>query len=83
MEILLVAVVAICNIACFAIGAKVGQRVSRGEEITLPKPEPMAAVRHRQETKEAQIERERTEAILRNIDLYDGSGAHQEDVPGR
>lgn len=81
MEILLVAVVAICNIACFAIGAKVGQTVSRGEEIKLPKIDPLAAIRHGNESEAARIERERMDTILQNIDMYDGSEAHQKDVP--
>lgn len=83
MEILLVAVVALGNIACFAIGAKVGQKVSRGEEIRLPKVDPLEGLRRGQERKETKLERERMDTILRNIDLYDGSGAHQADIPGR
>lgn len=83
MEILLVAVIAICNIACFVIGARVGQKVQRGEEIRLPETTPIAAIRPRRESREDKMERERLDAILRNIDRYDGSTARQEDVPGR
>lgn len=81
MEILLVLVTgALCS-ACFFIGAKVGQTVSRGEKIELPKIDPMQPIRERQERKQEERERERYEAILRNIDNYDGTEQGQEDIP--
>lgn len=82
MEIILVAVTALSSIACFVVGAKVGQKVTKGEDIKLP-VQPKDTVRHEHDSKEAQIERERMDTILRNIDQYDGSAAHQEDVPRR
>lgn len=80
MEILMVAVIAASNIACFVIGAKIGQKSAKGEEISVI-PEPLAAAKHSRESKEAQLKRERMEAILKNIDIYDGSAAHQQDIP--
>lgn len=80
MEILMVAVIAASNIACFAIGAKIGQKSAKGEEISIVS-EPLAAAKHSRESKEAQLKRERTEAILKNIDAYDGTAAYQEDIP--
>ena len=38
MEVLLMAVLAASNIACFLIGAKVGQKVSKDEEIMMEMP---------------------------------------------
>lgn len=81
MEILLVAVIALGNIACFIVGAKVSQQAHRGEEIKLPKVSVTGAIRHRRENKETELERERIDTILRNIDQYDGSENCQVDVP--
>lgn len=80
MEILMVAVIAASNIACFVIGAKIGQRAANGEEIGVAS-EPLVVAKHSRESKEAQLKRERTEAILKNIDAYDGTAAYQEDIP--
>lgn len=81
MEILLVLSTGALCVACFFIGAKVGQTVSKGEEIKLPEVDPLKPIREHQQHKEEQRERERYEALLRNIDNYDGTGHGQEDIP--
>ena len=68
-------------LACFFVGAMIGQKVSRGEALELPKIDPLKAIREHQDRKEAERERDRYDAIMRNIDSYDGTGAHQEDIP--
>ena len=83
MEILLILIVSALNIACFFIGAKVGQTVSRDEKLALPSVNPIKAVREHHERREAERARERVDTILRNIESYDGTGEHQEDVPRR
>lgn len=83
MEVLLFAVMAVSNIVCFIIGAKVGQAVSKGEKIETPTLDPPKAYRENEAKKEAQKEQERLEAIMRNIESYDGTAAGQQDVPGR
>ena len=83
MEVLLVAIMGLANIACFVIGAKVGQQASKGETIKTPTVNPMQAIKERRAMNEAQMEQDRTAAILRNIENYDGTGYGQEDVPGR
>ena len=80
MEVLLLAVMAASNIACFLIGARVGQQASKGEEIKMPSVNPMEAVREHKAKQEAQWEQSRIDTILRNIDNYDGTGDGQEDV---
>lgn len=79
MEVLLIAVVAASNILCFAIGAKVGQKVVKGESVELP--DPMKTVREHQSRQEAKKEQSKIDAIMRNIDNYDGTEYGQEDVP--
>lgn len=81
MEVLLLAVMGLTNIACFIIGAKVGQAVARGEKIETPTVNPMKAYREHEAKKVAQAEQERIEAIMRNIERYDGTSNWQEDVP--
>lgn len=83
MEVLLLLVMGAVNIACFVIGAKVGQKVTKGEDIELPKVNPLELAREHQEKRAAQEERSKVETILRNIENYDGTGYGQEDVPGR
>jgi hypothetical protein len=84
MIILTILAVGALNIACFFIGAKVGQTVAKGEAIKLP-TNPIDAARERkaerESRKEAEYERDRIETILHNIDSYDGTGNGQKDVP--
>ena len=83
MEALLLAVMGLTNIACFIIGAKVGQTVSKGEEVKLPTVNPVEVYRKHEAKKEAQMEQERIDTIMRNIEGYDGTSRGQEDIPRR
>ncbi len=81
MEVLLLLVMGAVNVACFIIGAKVGQTVTKGETIETPSLNPMKAIREAQDRKKAEAEQERFDAIARNIEAYDGTGKGQEDIP--
>ena len=82
MDILLIAVAGTLNIVCFFIGAKVGQTVTKGKEIEIPKiSSPVTAYKNHLALKEAEEEKNRLDIILRNIERYDGTGNGQEDVP--
>jgi hypothetical protein len=83
MEIVLVVAVGAMCIACFMVGAKVGQTVSKGEDIQTPTVNPLKAYREHEQRKAAREEQDRMETILRNIEAYDGTADRQEDVPGR
>ena len=80
MEVLLMAVMAASNILCFVLGAKVGQKVVKGEEIELPTINPMEAYREHEAKREAQREQEKFDTILQNIDSYDGTSYGQREV---
>ena len=80
MEALYIALTGFLNIACFIIGAKVGQAVSKGEKVELPKIDPMKAYREKEARKEAKKKQDKLETILRNVDRYNGTGEGQEDV---
>ena len=79
--ILIILVSGTLNAVCFFIGARIGQKVSKGETIETPTLNPMKAIREREERKEADKESERLEIILQNIENYDGSPNGQRDVP--
>lgn len=81
MEVLLLAVMGITNLLCFVIGAKVGQKVTKGEPVELPSINPMKAYREHEARKESQREQDRMNTILRNIEGYDGTSTGQMDVP--
>jgi hypothetical protein len=81
MEVLLLLVMGVTNILCFMIGAKVGQKVVKGEEVKLPSLDPLKAYREHQNKQEAQAEQDRVEAIMRNIEAYNGSSDGQRDIP--
>ena len=81
MEALLIAVVALSNILCFMIGAKVGQAVVKGEKVELPNPAKTA--REHKQRKEAEQVQSRYDTIMQNMENYDGSSVGQKDVPRR
>lgn len=68
-------------LVCFVAGARVGQKVVKGEPIELPTINPMEAYREREAKKEAAREQERLETIMQNIEAYDGTASGQRDVP--
>ena len=81
MEVLLMAaLMAVSNIVCLVVGARVGQKTAKGEKVELPTVNPMQAYREKEARKEAQREQDRLDAILRNIENYDGTGRGQEEV---
>ena len=81
MEVLLLLVMALSNIVCFITGARVGQKVQKGEEVKLPTVNPMEIYREQKAKEEATFKQSQYETIMRNIDNYDGTSYGQEDVP--
>ena len=69
------------NVACFFIGARVGQASSKGETIVAPTLNPIKMIEERDNRKHARKQQERIDAILHNIEAYDGTGANQMDIP--
>lgn len=79
--IFIILVTGTLNAVCFFIGAKIGQKVSKGETIEAPSLNPMKAIREREDRKEAEREADRIETIMQNIENYDGTDRGQKDVP--
>lgn len=82
MEVLLLLVAMAGNITCFMLGAKVGQTVSKGEDIKLPEINPIEVYKAHEAKKQAEMEQNRIDTIMRNIECFDGTSNGQEDVPG-
>ena len=57
--------------------------MSKGEDIETPTISPLKAHREREAKREAEMEQNRLDTIMRNIEAYDGTSRGQEDVPGR
>lgn len=76
--VIIISVVALANIACFLIGVKTGMAVAKDEPIQLHIPRAFDYTK--QEAKEADIEKQKLDKILRNIEVYDGTSFGQEDV---
>lgn len=80
-EALLIILVGFINIACFIVGAKIGQTVAKDEKIETPTLNPMKAISEHREKKEARREQERMDVIMQNIEVYNGTSSGQKEVP--
>ena len=78
--IVILTICTLLNVVCFLIGAKVGQKVDKGEDIELPSINPMKAYREAQDRKQAEREADKLDTILQNIEAYDGTSMGQKDV---
>lgn len=77
----LILVVGFICVLCFFTGAKVGQKVVRGETIESPVKSPIEAYREAKSNFEYRREQDRLQTISDNIDNYDGTGIGQKDIP--
>ena len=80
MEVLLILAIGFVCMACFLMGARVGQAVAKGEEVKLPAT-PLLSAKERQTKQEAEFGQDRLNTILQNIDRYDGTSDGQQEVP--
>lgn len=80
--ILLFVTMAVLNVMCVLVGVRIGQKVERHELIELPKiPNPVEVVSGIREERIGRAEREKLEAVMSNIDAYDGTSLGQRDIP--
>ena len=84
MDLITLGVVGMLNIACFFVGAMVGERAVK---VPAPepdhkeeKPNPIDAYVKEREKRLSEEEKTRLETILRNVERYDGTSRGQEDV---
>ena len=85
MDVLSILAIGTLCIACFYIEAKVGQATKSGETIELPQMNPITMIQERaqerREKKKAEEEKAVIDTVLHNIDVYDGTGIGQRDIP--
>ena len=79
--ILLVIAIGVMCLLCFIVGARIGQKTVKGEDIELPNINPVKAVRNYQEEAEARKEMEKYKVIEENINNYDGTPYGQQEIP--
>lgn len=79
--VIMLVLIMIMNLNCMIIGLKIGLALSKGERVELPSP--VKAYKEHKASKEAQKEIDRVSIIMQNVENYDGTGFHQEEVPGR
>lgn len=82
-SIILVIVTGAMCIWSFIIGAKVGQAVQKGEKVETPTVNPMEVYKEHRAKKEAEMEQNRLDIIMQNVEGYNGTEYGQKDVPGR
>lgn len=78
--ILILLIVGALNIVCFFVGAKIGQKVVKGEEIKAPEITLKNPIKEYRKKKEAETSQEKINAILENIESYNGTSAGQKDI---
>ena len=79
-SILLLLITGTLNIVCFFVGAKVGQKVVKGEEIQAPEINLSNPVKAYREKKKAEYEQDCIDTIMQNIEAYNGTSVGQKDV---
>lgn len=65
----------------FIIGARIGQKVVKGEEVKIELPNPIKKINEHKEMKEAERVQDKLDIIAENIDNYDGTGLGQKEIP--
>ena len=82
MEILLCTVFGVFILLSFIIGVRIGQKVNNDEPIRLNPVRAIDEYKEENEVKRQIIETEtKLNAMLDNIDSYDGTGLGQKDIP--
>jgi hypothetical protein len=68
-------------ILSFVIGARVGQKIVKGEEVKVEMPNPIKAIEKHLETKAIEKEADKLSVMMENIDNYDGTDLGQKEIP--
>ena len=80
MEVLLILTVGAMNILCLLFGVRIGQAVNKGEKVEMPTISPKKIIQEHKASKKAEMEQDKYDTILQNIECYDGTGKGQKDV---
>lgn len=69
------------NILSFTIGARIGQKIVKGEKIQSPIKNPVTSVKEEIDSFEARKQQEYEQILRDNIDSYNGFATGQKDLP--
>ena len=85
MDALSILALGLVIITSFCAGAKVGQAVKKDKDISFefPTASPIESIKTHLSKKESAKEQARYDAIMRNIEVYDGTSVGQRDIPRR
>lgn len=78
--LILIVSIGLMNVLCFLIGARTGQKVVKGEEVTLPNINLVQAAKSYEERRQAEIEEDNFNTMLENIENYNGTSLGQKDL---
>lgn len=81
MELIEIIVILLFNLLSLIVGTKLGQKVTRGEDIELPVKSPLNALDEFNIRRELKKEEKILKTIESNIDVYDGTPNRQQDIP--
>lgn len=81
--VLMIALIGVGLYCCFLHGVMVGRNADKHKKVERPKIDFMKSTQDARSKREAQREKEYLDALLRNIDNYDGTGFGQEELPRR
>lgn len=65
----------------FILGARIGQKVVKGEEVKIELPNPIKKINEHKEKKETDKMQDKFTIMAENIDNYDGTGLGQKSIP--
>lgn len=79
--IILCTIFGVFIIVSYSLGLKNGQRLSKNEEVVVPNVNPVKVVTEEIEKHEEKKKQQAYEIMMSNIDIYDGTGLGQQDIP--
>ena len=79
-NILMLLLISTLNIVCFFVGAKIGQKIVKGEDIKAPEITFTNPLENYRKKKQTEAEQNKIDTIIQNIESYNGTSAGQKDV---
>ena len=79
-NVLILLIIGGLNVVCFFLGAKIGQKVVKGEEIKAPAIAFKNPIEEYRKKKQTKAEQDKIDTIMHNIEAYNGTSVGQKDV---
>ena len=82
MEVLIILTVGAMNIVCLLCGVRIGQAVSKDEKVEMPTISPKKIIQEHKASKKAEMEQDKVNKILQNIDMVGQNLARAQGMCG-